>query len=126
MFEGVDLPPEGDIMVEPKRTFAIVGRYADAISDARKNGCTWKELLVVLAPVIGVRHERILANAYRRAARAIESGRISPKQLPLPMMGEEKTSSGGVTKRLIAEKKHDASRSSDEDSSWLDKYRLDK
>lgn len=116
--------------MEPKRIFAMVGRYADAITEARNNGCTWKELLDSLAPVIGANNERVLANAYRRAMRAIESERISPKQLALPPLPGKKTpavvSGGGVTKRLITEKRAAVSESGDGDNSWLDQYRLDK
>lgn len=71
--------------------FARIARYTDSISVARKNGYTWKELVEVLTPATGVKNERRLADAYKRAVKAIDDGRLSPQQLPLPREGESKS-----------------------------------
>lgn len=70
--------------MEPDRMFARVARYHDAIAAARLEGLTWRELAAILAQATGVQNERRLADAFKRAARSIEAGRLSPKQLPLP------------------------------------------
>lgn len=74
-------------MDEPGRIFVKVARYHDAIQAARLEGYTWKELLAALSPLTGVKDERRLADAFKRAARSIADGRLSPKQLPLPLQG---------------------------------------
>lgn len=90
-------------MERPERMFARVAMYADAITAAKKSGYTWRELLKVLAPIVGVKDERRLADTFKRAVKAIEDGRLCPEQLELPG-SKAVISTGNHTEKPIAER----------------------
>jgi hypothetical protein len=68
----------------PKRLFARVARYSDAILAARLAGWTWSELSDALASTIGQTKPRSLANAFVVARRLAKEGLLVVEQLPLP------------------------------------------
>jgi len=71
--------------VIPKRLFARVARYSDAIHMARLSGLTWAEISAVLTEAIGHTKPRSLANAFAVARRLAKEGIIAVDQLPLPI-----------------------------------------
>lgn len=78
-------------MIEkPRRLTAQVAPYLEAITQARNDGYTWQEIHAALLPSLPALEGggwRRLWEATKRARRALEDGRLSPKQLPLPGSG---------------------------------------
>lgn len=66
--------------ITPKRMTARVAAYSDAIKEARAEGLTWNEI----GSLIGIENGIKLRRAFVRATAGIESGRLAPRQLPLP------------------------------------------
>ena len=70
--------------VVPKRLFARVAPYLEAIESARRAGWTWAELAQRLAGTIGTVRPRSLANACAVARRLSSEGVLQVPQRPLP------------------------------------------
>jgi len=70
--------------VVPKRLFARVAPYLEAIDSARRAGWTWAELAQRLAGTIGTVRPRSLANACAVARRLSSEGILQVSQRPLP------------------------------------------
>ncbi|OFC56190.1 hypothetical protein BAE30_10170 [Acidithiobacillus caldus] len=70
--------------VVPKRLFARVAPYLEAIESARRAGWTWAELAERLAGAIGTVRPRSLANACAVARRLSSEGVLQVPQRPLP------------------------------------------
>lgn len=66
--------------ITPKRMTARVAAYSDAIKEARAEGLTWNEI----GSLIGIENGIKLRRAFVRATAGIESGRLAPRQFPLP------------------------------------------
>ena len=64
----------------PKRMTSRVAAYSDAIKEARAEGLTWNEI----GSLIGIDSGIKLRRAFVRATAGIESGRLAPRQFPLP------------------------------------------
>lgn len=68
----------------PKRLFARVAPFLEAIESARRAGWTWAELAERLAGTIGTVRPRSLANAVAVARRLSSEGVLQVPQRPLP------------------------------------------
>lgn len=68
--------------ITPKRMTARVAAYSDAIKEARAEGLTWNEI----GSLIGIESGIKLRRAFVRATAGIESGRLAPRQFPLPVL----------------------------------------
>jgi len=88
--------------ITPKRMTARVAAYHDAIKSARAEGLTWNEI----GSLIGIESGIKLRRAFVRATAGIESGRLAPRQLPLPGLQSGTSSESPIvsdTSRAISE-----------------------
>jgi hypothetical protein len=70
--------------MEPKMMTGRVAVYHSAIKQARESGYTWAQIWELIGPTVGASTPQSVADAFRRANKAIESGRLRPAQLNFP------------------------------------------
>lgn len=72
-----------EIEIKPKR-FAQIAAYREAIDTVLAHGYSMPQIFAMSGNDLGVPSVKSLRDAYKRACRALDDGRLRIEQLPLP------------------------------------------